>query len=98
MAVWNIRLDRNNATGRNEIRAAVGGLLLALSYSLFRARSDMHIRKGVLFTLATAVLGLGFGRVVNSIMEQHIGGWLEWSATLAEFLAGYGLYQEYLGA
>ena len=59
--------------GRNEIRAVYGGFGLAIAAILALASSAPDLRAGICFSVAAALAGMAFGRIVSLIADRGIG-------------------------
>lgn len=57
---------------RNEVRAVYGGFGIAIAGVLAISVTHIAIRPGVLYTVAAAVAGMAFGRLVSLSIERAI--------------------------
>lgn len=65
-----VGLDLPSVDARNEVRAVYGGFGVALGLLLIVAADSATLRTGVLLTVAGALLGMAFGRVVSLFIEK----------------------------
>jgi hypothetical protein len=64
-----------DADGRNEVRAVYGGFGLAMSGILLGALVCEPLRRGACSTVACALGGMAFGRLVSWAMDRKLGRW-----------------------
>lgn len=65
-------ISRLEIDGRNEVRAVYGGFGLAMSAILGFAATDEKMRVGIALTVAVALTGMTFGRLLSAIMDNGI--------------------------
>ena len=85
---FDVRFD--SADGRNEVRAVYGGFGLAIALVLWLAIGDPELRRGVFLTVAFALGGMSFGRVLSALVERP-GVW-PWFFCAAEATGAWLLY------
>ena len=74
---------------RAEVRAVYGGFGLAIAGVLALAASDAALRTGILITVAAALLGMAFGRLVSGVVDRPKAFYPNWFYFLVEVvLAG----------
>ena len=59
--------------GRNEVRAVYGGFGVAVSALLFGALAAPELARGIEISVAIALLGMAFGRVVSRLIDGGAG-------------------------
>lgn len=82
-----VGLDLLSADARNEVRAVYGGFGITIALLLILAADSATLRPGVLLTVAGALLGMAFGRVVSRFMEKP-GFWPTFFVFMEAGLAG----------
>jgi hypothetical protein len=60
-------ISLGSATSRAEVRAVYGGFGLAIAAILLVSLTSPELRTGILLTVAAALAGMAFGRVVSAI-------------------------------
>jgi len=65
-----VELIPQTVNARNEVRAVYGGFGIAISALLVLAAYNENIRLGVLITVAGALLGMAFGRIISLFIER----------------------------
>ena len=64
-------LSADSATSRSEVRAVYGGFGVAVAALLFFAAFDAYgIRSVASVTVAVALLGMAFGRIVSAVADR----------------------------
>jgi Domain of unknown function (DUF4345) len=80
------------AASRSEIRAVYGGFGLAIAGVLaYAALQDGDIRKGILITVAAALAGMAFGRIVSAVIDDRTAFYPNWFYCLVEAVAAAAL-------
>ena len=59
--------------GRNEVRAVYGGFGVAVAALLFGALAAPELARGIEITVAIALLGMAFGRIVSRVIDGGAG-------------------------
>ncbi|MDF1665212.1 MAG: DUF4345 domain-containing protein [Planctomycetota bacterium] len=67
-------IEPHGADARSEIRAVYGGFGISLGGLLAATIQYPELASGVYITIATALLGMAFGRIVSSLIERP-GRW-----------------------
>jgi hypothetical protein len=81
------------AASRSEVRAVYGGFGLAIAGVLtFAALQDGDIRKGILITVAAALAGMAFGRIVSAVIDSRTAFYPNWFYCLVEAVAAAVLF------
>ncbi|MFC0448208.1 DUF4345 family protein [Rhodococcus jostii] len=84
------RLTADSATARAEVRAVYGGFGVAVAGLLFFAAFDAYgIRSVAAVTVAVALLGMAFGRIVSAVADRPTRFYPVWFYFVVELvLAG----------
>ncbi|RZL82313.1 MAG: DUF4345 domain-containing protein [Rhodococcus sp. (in: high G+C Gram-positive bacteria)] len=84
------RLVADSATARAEVRAVYGGFGVAVAGLLFFAAFDAYgIRSVAAVTVAVALLGMAFGRIVSAVADRPTRFYPVWFYFVVELvLAG----------
>lgn len=61
--------------GRNEVRAVYGGFGILMSLSLAIALQEPLLRNGICLTVAAALGGMAFGRLLSALLDRSINKW-----------------------
>lgn len=69
---------------RAEVRAVYGGFGLAIAGMLVLALIDHSAREGILVTVAAALGGMAFGRVVSAVIDRPKAFYPNWFYFLVE--------------
>ncbi|MPY79399.1 MAG: DUF4345 domain-containing protein [Actinophytocola sp.] len=77
-----------SATARAEVRAVYGGFGLAIATVLAYAVADDDMRAGIALTVALALLGMAFGRLVACAIERPERFYPSWLYFGVEVLGG----------
>lgn len=77
-----------SATARTEVRAVYGGFGVAIAAVLAYAVADDALRGGIALTVAAALLGMAFGRLVARAVERPEGWYPSWFYFGVELLGG----------
>lgn len=72
---------------RAEIRAVYGGFGLAMAAVLGLAAGDAALRDGILITVAAALGGMAFGRLISGVVDRPKAFYPNWFYLVVE-LAG----------
>ncbi|AHK32719.1 hypothetical protein OPAG_05601 [Rhodococcus opacus PD630] len=93
-------LSADSATSRSEVRAVYGGFGVAVAALLFFAAFDAYgIRSVASVTVAVALLGMAFGRVVSAVADRPTRFYPVWFYFVVELvLAGLLLSAAGLGS
>ncbi|MFD6062054.1 DUF4345 domain-containing protein [Rhodococcus wratislaviensis] len=93
-------LSADSATSRAEVRAVYGGFGVAVAGLLFFAAFDIHgIRSVAAVTVAVALLGMAFGRIVSAVADRPTRFYPVWFYFVVELvLAGLLLSAAVLGS
>ncbi|MBN6056506.1 DUF4345 family protein [Nonomuraea sp. RK-328] len=82
----------DSAEARSEIRAVYGGFGVAVAGALTAALADVGgIRRGVVVTVAVALLGMALGRLVARAVERPSGCYPCWFYFWVELAGGGAL-------
>jgi uncharacterized membrane protein YeaQ/YmgE (transglycosylase-associated protein family) len=76
---------------RAEVRAVYGGFGLAIAGVLALAAVDPALRGGILVTVAAALAGMAFGRLVSGIVDRPRAFYPNWFYFLVEVVAAAAL-------
>ena len=93
-------LSADSATSRSEVRAVYGGFGVAVAALLFFAAFDAYgIRSVASVTVAVALLGMAFGRIVAALTDRPTRFYPVWFYFVVEIvLAGLLLCAAVLGS
>jgi hypothetical protein len=81
------------SASRSEVRAVYGGFGLAIAGVLgYAAVADGDLRKGILITVAAALAGMAFGRLVSAILGDRTAFYPNWFYCLVELAAAAALF------
>ncbi|OBG18231.1 DUF4345 domain-containing protein [Mycolicibacterium celeriflavum] len=81
------------AASRSEVRAVYGGFGLAMAGVLAYATVEGGaLRTGVVLTVAAALAGMAFGRVVSAVVDQRTSFYPNWFYLLVEAIAAAALW------
>jgi hypothetical protein len=81
------------SASRSEVRAVYGGFGLAIAgVFVFAAIADGDIRKGILITVAAALAGMAFGRIVSAVIDERTAFYPNWFYCLVEAVAAAALF------
>ncbi len=80
-----------SATSRAEVRAVYGGFGLAIAAILMVALASPELRTGILLTVAAALAGMAFGRVVSAL-DGRTSFYPNWFYFLAESVTAAALF------
>jgi Domain of unknown function (DUF4345) len=80
-----------SAAARAEVRAVYGGFGLAIAAVLAVALATPDLRTGILTTVAAALAGMAFGRMVSA-WDGRTGFYPNWFYFLVEAVAAAALY------
>ncbi len=81
------------ATARAEVRAVYGGFGLAIAGVLgYAAVTPGQVRTGVLITVAVALAGMAFGRIVSGVIDSRTSFYPNWFYCLVEAVAAAALF------
>ena len=84
-------IELGNATSRAEVRAVYGGFGLAIAAMLIVALTAPELRTGILLTVAAALAGMAFGRVVSAL-DGRTRFYPNWFYFLVESVAAAALF------
>jgi uncharacterized membrane protein YeaQ/YmgE (transglycosylase-associated protein family) len=76
---------------RAEVRAVYGGFGLAIAGVLALAASDTALRDGILITVAAALGGMAFGRLVSGVVDRPTAFYPNWFYFLVEVVVAAAL-------
>lgn len=76
---------------RAEVRAVYGGFGLAIAGMLAVAAGDPVLRAGILITVAAALAGMAFGRLVSGVVDRPKAFYPNWFYFLVEIVAAAAL-------
>ena len=76
---------------RAEVRAVYGGFGLAIAGMLCLAAADHPAREGILLTVAAALGGMAFGRLVSGLVDRTTAFYPNWFYFLVEVVVGGAL-------
>lgn len=76
---------------RAEVRAVYGGFGLAIAGMLALAARDTSLRDGILVTVAAALGGMAFGRVVSGVVDAPKAFYPNWFYFIVEVVAAAAL-------
>lgn len=76
---------------RAEVRAVYGGFGLAIAGVLALAAADPALQDGILVTVAAALGGMAFGRLVSGIVDAPKGFYPNWFYFIVEVVAAAAL-------
>ena len=86
-------INLTEAASRSEVRAVYGGFGLAIAGVLaYAALQDGNIRKGILITVAAALAGMAFGRIVSAAIDDRTAFYPNWFYCLVEAVAAAALF------
>ncbi|UBU13786.1 DUF4345 family protein [Nonomuraea gerenzanensis] len=86
------RMVADSAEARSEVRAVYGGFGVAAGGVLLVALADVGgMRTGVVITVAVALLGMAFGRLVGRVVERSAGFYPVWCYFWVEVVASGAL-------
>ena len=81
------------AASRSEVRAVYGGFGLAIAAVLaYAAVAGGDVRKGILITVAAALAGMAFGRIVSAVIDDRTAFYPNWFYGLVEAVAAAALF------
>jgi Domain of unknown function (DUF4345) len=81
------------SASRSEVRAVYGGFGLAIAGVLvFAAIADGDLRRGILITVAAALAGMAFGRIVSAVIDDRTAFYPNWFYCLVEAVAAAALF------
>ena len=80
-----------SAAARAEVRAAYGGFGLAIAAVLVVALATSDLRTGILTTVAAALAGMAFGRLVSAL-DSRTSFYPNWFYFLVEAVAAAALF------
>ena len=80
-----------SATARSEVRAVYGGFGLAIAAVLTLALAEPGLRTGIVITVAAALAGMAFGRLVSAV-EGRTRFYPNWFYFLVESVAAAALF------
>ena len=76
---------------RAEVRAVYGGFGLAIAGVLALAAADPGLRDGILVTVAAALGGMAFGRLVSAVVDRPEAFYPNWFYFIVEVVAAAAL-------
>jgi hypothetical protein len=81
------------SVSRSEVRAVYGGFGLAIAGVLcLAALRHGDIRDGILITVAAALAGMAFGRIVSAVLDSRTSFYPNWFYFLVEAVAAAALF------
>ena len=81
-----------NPESRAEVRAVYGGFGLAIAGMLALALTGHPARDGILMTVAAALGGMAFGRLVSVVIDRPKAFYPNWFYFLVELVGAAGLW------
>jgi uncharacterized membrane protein YeaQ/YmgE (transglycosylase-associated protein family) len=81
-----------NPESRAEVRAVYGGFGLAIAGMLALALTGHPARDGILLTVAAALGGMAFGRLVSVVIDRPKAFYPNWFYFLVELVGAAGLW------
>jgi uncharacterized membrane protein YeaQ/YmgE (transglycosylase-associated protein family) len=81
-----------NPESRAEVRAVYGGFGLAIAGMLALALTGHPARDGILMTVAAALGGMAFGRLVSVVIDRPKAFYPKWFYFLVELVGAAGLW------
>jgi len=85
------------AESRAEVRAVYGGFGLAIAGMLVLAATGHPAREGILITVAAALGGMAFGRLVSGVVDRPRAFYPNWFYFLVEMVGSAALLWVALG-
>ncbi|MBP2322728.1 hypothetical protein JOF56_003113 [Kibdelosporangium banguiense] len=82
------RISLQGGEGRAEVRAVYGGFGVAIAGLLTFAAIEPSRATGIVVTVAAAVLGMAFGRLVSRVFDRPAAFYPIWFYFWVEILAG----------
>ncbi len=79
------------AESRAEVRAVYGGFGLAIAGMLALAATHEALREGILLTVAAALGGMAFGRLVSVVVDRPKAFYPNWFYFIVEVVAAAAL-------
>ena len=79
------------AASRSEVRAVYGGFGLAIAGVLAYAAVQVDVRAGILITVAAALAGMAFGRLVSAVVDKRTAFYPNWFYLIVEVVAAGAL-------
>ena len=76
---------------RAEVRAVYGGFGLAIAAVLALAAGDATLRDGILITVAAALGGMAFGRLLSGVVDRPTAFYPNWFYFIVEVVAAAAL-------
>lgn len=76
---------------RAEVRAVYGGFGLAIAGMLALAAAGYPAREGILITVAAALGGMAFGRLISGVIDRPKAFYPNWFYFLVEVIGAAGL-------
>jgi hypothetical protein len=81
------------SASRAEVRAVYGGFGLAIAGVLvYAAVAIGDLRMGILITVAAALVGMAFGRLVSAVVDERTAFYPNWFYCIVELIAGGALF------
>lgn len=77
---------------RAEVRAVYGGFGLAIAGMLALAAANPVVREGILITVAAALAGMAFGRLVSGLVDRPKAFYPNWFYFVVEAVAAGALW------
>lgn len=84
-------IDLPTADSRAEVRAVYGGFGVAIAGMLALAATDPSTRAGILITVAAALGGMAFGRLVSGFIDRPKTLYPNWFYFLVELVGAAAL-------
>ena len=85
------RITLDSAESRTEVRAVYGGFGVAIAAVLGYAILNSAVHQGVLLTVAMALLGMAFGRLVARAFDRPASFYPVWFYFCVEVIGGAAL-------
>jgi Domain of unknown function (DUF4345) len=81
------------AASRSEVRAVYGGFGLAIAAVLaYATLREGDVQKGILITVAVALAGMAFGRIVSAFVDQRTSFYPNWFYCIVEAVTAAALF------
>ncbi|MCH9728854.1 MAG: DUF4345 domain-containing protein [Actinomycetia bacterium] len=84
-------ISLGSVTSRAEVRAVYGGFGVAIAAILMVSLTSPELRTGILLTVAAALAGMAFGRVVSAL-DGRTSFYPNWFYFLAESVTAAALF------
>jgi Domain of unknown function (DUF4345) len=86
-------ISLEQSTSRSEVRAVYGGFGLAIAAVLtYAAWQPDETRTGIAITVAAALVGMAFGRIISAVVDSRTPFYPNWFYCLVEIVAAAALF------